>query len=303
MDTKHLLKINKSWYINYRLPKEFGGEVVKISLKTGDIKKARYYRDTVLLPLISLEVKYTILQRLSEEMIKTRQTHNELLETMKTNIRVINSKNSISECLKQYGFHLNNRTTLKPKSIKRYAGALNTFFNLIIDKEINLIVYNDILAARNNLQDSKNYKPNGIIYIFQIAKQFIEWCEKEKLCRKDLLHEFVIDLPKTKQEHTVVIPENMADQAVNAIQKWSLPAIISRYTGMRRDEVMKMSFEDIITDNGIDCIFIPAAKTKTETERTVPIASKLKPYITKENIKVLKNYNVKRIDKYNREEV
>ena len=273
---KYLSKKTGKWYIEFRLPKKFGGATIKRSLHTSDPKQAIYIRDMFILPII---LNASIIEALEEiarkiEPLKTQSV--DLIEQLKSGIiGTTGFSPLISDCLRLFLDYL-EKSQKRVSTIQSYKAALNTSFCLLDDKEICNFNSKDALTLRDGMLNAK-LSGSRIKNKFLVIKSFFTWCIENKYCRKEVLDLFKITLPKTKTTHTAYIPEAAANKAILLIKDWIVPRI-ARYTGMRLKEITRLTQKDIRLEGGIKCFYVDE-RTKTSKPRLVPIADKLLPYI------------------------
>ena len=270
--------------------------MVRTSLKTSDVKQARLIRDRFINPIILQDGAINAL----EEIAKYIETTDKTIITHINNVKNLifdNEQTSLKDALNKYYEYL-KRSTLRDSTKKDYTAALRTLTaHLDTDNSVNTFNKQDAIKCRDALQDSK-LSATRIVFCFQTFRAFLRWCATEGLAKAHIDDEFIISLPSPDKEHTHDIPPPLADPAMLLLPDWTLAPRISRFTGMRLNEVLMLTPEKIILEHGIYC-FALGTETKTKSPRVIPIAEKLKPYVIDKDLKELQSLGHKN-DKYNR---
>ena len=295
MTEKHLIKRSNCWHLNYRLPVRWSGKMVRTSLKTSDVKQARLIRDRFINPIILQDGAINAL----EEIAKYIQTNDKLITKHISQVKNIifdTGQTSLKSALDKY-FEYLSKSSLRPSSKKDYTAALRTITtNLDITNSVNSLQKEDAIKTRDSMMDTLS--ATRIVFCFQTFRAFLRWCATEGLAKAHIDDEFIISLPSPDKEHTHDIPPPLADPAMLLLPDWTLAPRISRFTGMRLNEVLMLTPEKIILEHGIYC-FALGTETKTKSPRVIPIAEKLKPYVIDKDLKELQSLGHKN-DKYNR---
>ena len=275
IDKKYLVKNGNTWQLNYRLPSRFGGELLKVSLRTADIKRARFLRDEFTSLFSYNETATRIAEKLLEIIEDKTTNNNKLIQKYKSHLFTNDEVVTLSDAVDKYITFL-TKANLRKATFKSYRAVLTTSFE-ILDPNIPLdqITKDNAIAIREH--HVSRISPTRVKFNFQQLRQFFKYCKAEGLCLRDIDQEFEIALPKVHKKATAIIPEEAADKAAALITEWIAPRI-ARYTGCRLMEILRLTDKDIVTESGIECFRI-SEESKTHKPRLVPIAEKLKPHI------------------------
>jgi len=295
MAEKYIEQRGKALYLNFRLPVRFGSGRVRVALKTADIKIARNIRDKVVIPILYAGGAINALEAIAKLIHSEEKAVHEHIANIKNTIFNDNEIN-VKEALNRFIEYI-NKSTLRTSSKQDYASALLSVKQYVDEnKSLHLLNKKDSTLVRDEML--KTLSATRIVFCFQTFRKFLRWCESEGLSKKGIVENFLIPLPTPDKQHTLDIPSLLADQAMLILPEWTLPPRIARYTGMRLNEVLRLTPENIINKHGIYC-FQLGTETKTGMPRIIPIAEKLKPFVIGADFKELKALGHKN-DKYNR---
>jgi integrase len=272
-----LICVGNCWHLNMRIPKELGGGRLRTSLRTSDSKRARYIRDTYVNPVLSQAGAIAALEDIAETIRDIRETSLSKLDNLKRDI-FGGGDIFLKDCVEKYVAYVEH-SGLKENTVKAYVTTVEQISGIVKNKHIDSLTKEDAALVRDTL--IKDLSTKRLSFIFQTFRQFLRWCEKEGLAIKGLNDRFHINLPQVRSEHTPMIPEEKADDAMLCRPEWTIVPRIARYTGMRLQEVLSLSKNKIMTEHGVRCFYLGTDITKTHSERYVPIADKLLPYIGK----------------------
>ncbi len=294
-DNKYLLLRENCWHIDLILPAKFGGKRIRHSLHTSDVKRARYIRDTVIIPLVHKLTALELLEAIAAEVETLDKQIKDDVKRLKNDILNHGNEYRISNALELYYLHLEKMFD-RTSTIKSYKSALNVSFSLLEDINLNDLDREKAIFIRDKLLKNK-MSTARLSFNIQRITNFLDWCLENNMCKKTIADSFKIDLPTVHKKRTSIIPETCADQAMNMLSNWIAP-VIARYTGMRLMEIINLKFSDIREEGGVLCILLDDS-TKTREPRIIPVAEKLLPYMTKRNINSLKKLGHKN-DTYNK---
>jgi len=295
MSEKYIEQRGKALYLNFRLPVKFGRGRVRVALKTSDIKIARNIRDRVVIPILYADGAINALEAIASLIHSEDKAIQEHIVNIKNTI-FNDEEISINEALDRFVEYI-NKGTLRTSSKQDYASALQSVKkHLECNKNLNSLNKKDSTLARDGML--KTLSATRTVFCFQTFRKFLRWCEAEGLSKKGIVENFLIPLPTPDKQHTLDIPASLADQAMKILPEWTLPPRIARYTGMRLNEVLRLTPKSIVNHHGIYC-FQLGTETKTGMPRIIPIAEKLKPFVVNADLTELKALGHKN-DKYNR---
>ncbi len=272
-----LVQIGSCWHLNMRIPKELGGGRLRTSLRTSDPKRARYIRDTYINPVLSQAGAISALEDIAMTIRDIREESLAKLDNLKRDI-FGGGDIFLKDCTEKY-ISFVKHSGLKENTVKAYVTTVEQIMGIIKNKHIDSLSKEDAAAVRDAL--IKDISTKRLSFIFQTFRQFLRWCEKEGLAIKGLNERFQINLPQVRSVHTPMIPEEKADDAMLCKPDWTLVPRISRYTGMRLQEVLSLSKSKVRTENGIKCFVVSHEIAKTRDGRIVPVANKLLPFLDK----------------------
>ncbi|MCF7791227.1 MAG: hypothetical protein K9M56_04430 [Victivallales bacterium] len=292
---KYLQKMSYGYRLNFYLPTRYGGKRIRISLGTSSEKRALELRDKIVMPLMYEKTAVDVLNAIAEKI----ETHD---KNLKNEVAEIKNKifgrddMDIESAVKKYLNYL-DRSSLAKASKQNYTAALHRMLDYLNPlTPLNNLDKPMAIHCRDSLIED-NMSPTRLKFTFQSFRAFLRWCEAEGLSKPALVENFLITLPKVKKTHTSDIPPHLADKAMNVISDWTLIPRISRYTGMRLTEVSSLTPNHLITMHTTLCFHLTSDITKTSSPRIIPVAEKLKPYITDlPDLKITAHQN----DKYNR---
>jgi len=276
MKENSLRKRKNCWYINCKVPKRFGGGLLQYSLKTSDIKEARNIRDKYVRPVFTQDSAINVLEAIARMVSSLDSQTRDQVNALKNKILKNNSDNTVGELSGKYIIYL-KKSSLREASIQNYSSALSSF-NKILGKErtFQSLSRKDIVDVRNKLLEEISAR--RLQFIFQSYRTFIRWCIQESYISDCMLDYFNITLPLSRSVHTSTIPPAKAGDCMSCMKGWTLAPRIARYTGMRREEILRLEKSDISDFHGIKCINVDD-RSKTHEKRIVPIADKLLPYM------------------------
>ncbi len=284
------------WYIDFYLPKEFGGKRIRCSLNTTDLERAKYIRDVNINPILSNLASIDVLNKISEQIYKLKNESMSSIEHINKRLQSSDRILSVSECVEKYLKHLKS-SSIRPLTFKNYGCGLKPFIKVVGgNTRIDMITKESAIKVREYLI-KKGLGGNRIKFIFMVVRGLLEWCSMEGLVSPLVKENLKIPLPQYRAEHTSMIPRGKADAAMKCKDSWTLSPRFARYTGMRRAEILRITANDVIELHGIKCIQIDE-RSKTHERRIVPIAEKLMPYLKDlselmKNRKMCDGYNIK----------
>ena len=192
IDKKHLIKVGNTWHLNYRLPECFGGEILRVSLRTLDIKRARFLRDKFISQFSYNETATRIAENILKIMQDKMEQNNKLLQKYKghlfTNEDTVYTKEAIDRYLKFL-----EKANVRLTTFKSYRAALTTSFEVIDDIPLDQLTKEDAISIREH--HVSRISPTRVKFNFQQIKQFLRWYKTEGLCLRDIADDFEISLP------------------------------------------------------------------------------------------------------------
>lgn len=313
MDTKHLLKKGKCWYLNFTFPKSFTGKLagkkVRISLQTPEFKVAKAFRDRYILRLLTFHNSLEALKELSKNIADLEP---ELLKEVEKilphlKIRSVSSSSSVSleKLSEEYLDYLQNKSGRKLSSIMKYRASLDCFCYIlgkdtsaegINHEHIRYFVDNALKLPRawsykkkEKLEDllakewPNRLSNNSVRGFLILAKQMFDWgIETECLSMPMPFKRLNTYLQENEKEHKRPPTVEEADEIMElkqprqiGVTEWSFIPLIGRYTGMRLAEICQLHAEDILVQDGVICFKVCRdVKTKSST-RLVPVSFKI----------------------------
>ncbi len=284
------------WHLDIRLPHVKGNNRTRVSLKTSDIVLAREIRDKVLRTIMADSSIVFVLRKISDE-IKQR------IASISSELARISDQDDapkehlLSFCADAF-LKFVKKSNLRESSRKNYRISIAKSVEALgEDKAIEHIDRYDLIKIRDKrLSDGIGHtRLNEDIRIF---RYFLRWCYKEGYLAEYNRERLDVPLPTPRKINTSMIPKDLADQAMLVKKNFTLPPRIARYTGMRREEILRLKPRDIVVIHGIKCIHVDE-DSKTHKARIIPIAEKLLPYFDinsrelKVKTKMVDNYNIK----------
>ncbi len=276
------------WHLDFRVPKRFGGKLVRNSLFTEDKEVATSIRDQYVTPVLAASSAISALEAIGRSILTAQGDAVSHLSSLKQ-IITASSGITLPEAYSKYEYFLKNHSGLRPRSQVRYAAYTKTAIDIIgPSKAAGLLSKEDAVRLRDALKKQAK-SATTIDNVFSIFRGFLRWLNREGLiCSTYVVENFLIDLPPVHKENHCIVPPSLADNCMMCVPDWTMAPRIARYTGMRRGEIDACCSEfkgcGIVFVEGHQCFCISKDFCKTYSDRYVPVCDKLAPYMDEKNI-------------------
>lgn len=278
--TDYLMERDGVWYLRFRVPTRFGGNWVKVSLKTSDVNNARRIRDKYVRPILAADSAcevYTAIIRQLQEIGEEMPEHLGTLPALiagggDTLLSWRDAADKYSTWLQQSGAA--RKTAVKYSSIAAWLAE-----RLGEDEPVTSLSKSACIKVRDELLAAKKSNTTVMAYVM-VAKGWMSWLGREGLADGERLRGcWKIDLPAVRKQNTKIIPPASADLAERCLPEWQDAPRIARYTGMRLNEIIAACGHSqgcgIIDEQGVLCFSLAAEMTKTHRARLVPVPAQL----------------------------
>lgn len=272
----YLMSRNGVWYLRFRVPARFGGDWVKISLKTNDVAVAKKIRDKYVRPVLAADSACGVFEAIAKQLTEIGEEIPEHLDALRGLIANKGGADVLvwSDAAERYAAWL-QKSGAAPKTLTKYAAISRWLADRLgPDEPVNHLAKSQCAAIRDVLVLSKK-SPATIDCYFMVAKGWMSWLGREGLVDGERLRKcWRIDLPVVRKENTRMIPPQVADAAEQCLPGWLLPRL-ARYTGMRLNEVLAVASGrlgcGVVEVDGVLCFSLSETMTKTHKARYVPV--------------------------------
>lgn len=276
----YLIMRGRTWHLNFRIPTRFGGNWVRLSLKTADVVDARRIRDRYIRPILAADSACEVYAAIIRQM---QEIGDELPEHLGALPALISGGGdallSWRDAADKYAAWLlqsgaAQKTTVKYSSIASWLAD-----RLGEDEPVAKLTKSAVVKIRDDMVAAKK-SATTIDGYFMVAKGWMSWLGREGLADGERLRGcWRIDLPTVRKENTKIIPPAAADLAERCLPAWVDAPRIARYTGMRVSEILaacgKKRGCGIVDEQGVMCFALSAEMTKTHKARLVPVPNQL----------------------------
>ncbi len=296
---------------------DLSGRKVRISLDTADYKVARGIRDSYISGLVAANDRLQLVERLARMITDADDELRRLVEAKLPSLKIKSLAGTVRagggmtlrELVGRYLKHLADNTDLKVSTQRRYKSALDCFTFVIgggvaadslkHDDIVNFVSvarklpvgyhYQDedaySLIAKAEKTGGKRLSVSNIAFVLTTVGSFFKWAVNDDKLPSSPMKTLSVYIGDVKQKHKVKPDADEADKLCSMPCKkfsafeWKYAPLVARYTGMRIGEIAQMQSDWIVEKHGVKCIAV-RGDLKTETsERLIPIADKLLPYI------------------------
>lgn len=268
------------WYLRFRIPTRFGGNWVKVSLKTTDVNNARRIRDRYVRPILAMESACDVYAAIIKQL---QSIGEEMPEHLGTLPALIAGGGDILlswwEAAEKYAAWLPQSGAAR-RTVARYTSVVDWLAQRLGEDEPMAKLTKAACAKIRDEMVAAKKSPTTISGYFMIAKGWMSWLGREGLADGERLRAcWKIDLPTVRKKNTEIIPPEAADEAEECLPEWKDAPRIARYTGMRLNEIL-MACEGkqgcgVVEEQGVLCFALTAEMTKTHRARLVPVPAQL----------------------------
>lgn len=233
------LKADESgvWHLNFRVPKRFGGKLIRQSLFTEDIDVAKAIRDRFVVPILALASGVAALEEIGKSIISVEGEAIQHLGSLKN---IINASEGITleDAYSRYLDWMEKSSEYRSATRRKYRENLGVAVEVLGRKKSAGMLSKDDAVRMRDRMIAAGKSATTIFHVFSIFRGFLRWLNKEGLVTSPyVIDNFLIALPQVRKVNTPIVPPSKADEAMNVLPDWTLIPRIQRYTGMRIGEV------------------------------------------------------------------
>jgi len=191
------LKLDASgvWHLVFRVPKRFGGKLIRQSLFTEDFDVAESIRDRFVVPILALNSGVAALEEIGKSIIAAEGEAIKHLGTLKN---IINASEglSLTEAYQRYIEWMDKSSDYRPATKRKYKDNINVVVEIIGNrKAVGMLSKEDAVFLRDKLKSSGK-SSTTIFHLFSMFRGFLRWLNREGLISSSfVVDNFSIDLP------------------------------------------------------------------------------------------------------------